>query len=227
MPTSADEVLLFDALFSARANRYLKPEPIPPDVLWRLVQAATMAPSGANRQNWRFVILTGHDQLGKLGVLYRARWEAARPKAEAAFAAQPHLLRAMEHLAESIHAGPAVILVGATNYPPAGTSFTSFTNWYGSVFPAVQNLILAARGYGIGATLTTLVLDDQAEIRRLVEAPDDVTFAACLPLGYPEGGFGRPKRLPVEDVAFADTFRRRFERPVEAATAAEADQASG
>jgi nitroreductase len=214
--TSADEVLLFDALFSTRASRYLKPEPIPPRVLWRLVEAATMAPSGANRQNWRFVVLTGRDQLDKLGALYRARWEAARPKAAAAFAAQPHLLRSMEHLAESLHTVPAVILVGATNYPPAGTAFTTFTNWYGSMFPAVQNLILAARGHGIGATLTTLVLEDQAEIRRLVDAPDDVTFAACLPLGYPEGGFGRPKRAPVEDVAFAGSFGRRFERPDDA-----------
>jgi nitroreductase len=202
----ADEVLLFDALFSTRATRFLKPEPIPPSVLWGLIEAATLAPSGANRQNWRFVVLTGRDQLVKLGALYRDRWEAARPKAESAFAAQPHLLRSMEHLAESIHVAPAVVLA-------AGTSFTSITNWYGSVFPAVQNLILAARGHGIGATLTTLVLDDQTEIRKLVDAPDDVTFAACLPLGYPEGAFGRPKRSPVEEVAFVDSFHYRFERP--------------
>lgn len=215
-PATCDDVLLFDALYSTRATRYLKAEPIPASVLWRLVEAATMAPSGANRQHWRFVALTDRERLAGLGELYRDRWEAARPKAEAAFAAQPHLLRSMEHLATSIHAAPAVVLVGATGYPPAGTAFTTFTNWYGSVFPAVQNLILAARGHGIGATLTTLVLDDQAAIRRLVDAPDDVTFAACLPLAYPEGDFARPKRSPVEEVAFLDSFAHPYERPVDA-----------
>lgn len=172
-----------------------------------------MAPTGANRQGWRFVVVRDQDLLDGLGALYRARFAALRAQAEGAFADKRNMFSSMEHLAEHLAEVPVVLLVGATGHPPPEAPFTSRTNWYASVFPAVQNLMLSARAHGLGTTLTTLVLEDQEPIRRLVHAPDDVTFAACIPLGYPVGQFGRPKRSPVDQVAFLDTFDRAFVRP--------------
>jgi nitroreductase len=102
------------------------------------------------------------------------------------------------HLAEHLHEAPVLVLCCIRGKP----SLTLGS----SIYPAVQNLMLAARAFGIGSTLTTFHLYREAEIKQLLNIPEDVQTAALIPLGYPTGRWGRGPRKPVEEVVFADRF---------------------
>jgi nitroreductase len=108
---------------------------------------------------------------------------------------------------------PAVIVVGGTGAPAPSAPRIAVATWYGSLFPAVQNLLLAARSHGLGATLTTFLLPLEAQLRELLLIPEDVSLVACIPMGYPAGRFGRPARQPVEEVAHLNQFGTPLPNP--------------
>jgi nitroreductase len=195
---------VLDALHSTPARRYLSTEPVPDEIIWALLDAAIRGPTGGNRQGWGWVVVTDPAIKRPVAEWYLAGWDAAygrrREQILAAPPAADGLSRpsflAAEHLAGHIADAPVWIFpvlrdaAGVSN-PRLGAS----------IYGAVQNLILAARAYGIGTTLTTLYSRHEDDVRDLLGLPGDALTMGLLPLGYPaRGRWAEPKRRPVQDV---------------------------
>lgn len=193
-----------ECMYTARSTRRFADRPVPIEVLSRIVEMATMAPSAENKQTWRFVVLTDREPIAMLGKIYAEIFSFAGPAVKPTL--DPGIFASVDHLATHFGESPAVVVIGALGPAPDATMVVAQATWWGSVLPAVQNLILAARAEGVGATLTTLPLARDADIRAAIGAPDDLTLAAVVPLGYPKGGFGRPARKPVTEVAFLNRW---------------------
>lgn len=193
---------LHEALYSTRAMRRLRPDPVPEADLRYVVEAATQAPSGTNAQRWAFVVVTDPDRRRRLGALYRELGERYVREAgigsgrldEATSRVYRNALWLVEHMGEA----PALILACVEGRPPREGAAAA--TWYGSIFPAIQNLMLAARSRGLGTTLTTLHKAREAEVKAVLDIPEHVETVALIPIGYPRGRFGRPLRRPAWEV---------------------------
>lgn len=200
----AESLPVLDALHSTPARRYLSAEPIPDKVVWAILDAAVRGPSGGNRQAWGWVVVTDPAIKRQVAEWYRQGWSRSygqrrqqildAPPAPDGLSRRSFL--AAEHLAAHIEEAPVWIFpvlrdaAGVTN-PRLGAS----------IYGAVQQLILAARAYGVGATLTTLYSGHENELRSLLALPGDALTMGLLPLGYPtRGRWVQPKRRPLEDV---------------------------
>jgi NAD(P)-dependent dehydrogenase (short-subunit alcohol dehydrogenase family)/nitroreductase len=192
---------LDQAIYTTRAMRRLRTDPVPQELLSEVIEAATMGPTGNFSQNWRFFIVTDRDQIRQLGDLWKQIYDRVRHRAGYLPDA---VLKSCEYMIEHFQDVPAVILAGATDFPGRDAHMVEVTTWYASILPSVQNLMLAARARGLGTTLTTLPLAAHDEVRKMVGIPNDVTLVTCIPLGYPKGRFGRPSRNPVDCVARLD-----------------------
>jgi nitroreductase len=199
----------FDAVTTQRAMRRLKPDPIPEAALRQIMDAAICAPSGGNRQGWSFLVIRDAVVRARLGELYRECWgELIKLPYYAGAAAEPpdspagKMLASARHLGE--HLGEAPVLILACIAVDPGVTPTVTTG--SSIYPAVQNIMLAARALGIGSCLTTIHRYRDAQLKELLGIPPSVETAALIPLGYPLGKFGRPPRRPLREVAFADRW---------------------
>jgi nitroreductase len=181
--------------------RRLRTDPVPPELLSQIVEAATMAPCGNHIQNWRFYVLTDRDRIEQLAGLWTKIFDRVRDQT----GDMPEALRqSCEYMIEHFAEVPAVILAGAVDFPGHDANAVEAVTWYASILPAVQNLMLAARARGLGTTLTTLPLAAHDALRIVGGVPEDVTLVACIPLGYPKGRFGRPPRQSVNTIAWLD-----------------------
>ena len=203
----------FDVVTTQRAMRRLKPDPIPEAALRQIMDAAVCAPSGGNRQGWRFLVVRDAAKRARLGELYREGFgELAKLPYYAGAMKEPagsparKMIDSAAHLAEHMGEAPVLILACITIDP--GTKPTVTTG--SSIYPAVQNIMLAARALGIGSCITTIHRYRDAQVKELLGIPADVETVALIPLGYPLGKFGRPPRRPVGDVTFADGWGRTF-----------------
>ena len=197
---------VFEAMLKMRAMRRLKPDPVPDELITEVIAYGTHAPTGGNAQGWRFVVVTDAALRGKIGEYYRQAVDfyLARVNTEPL----PHQPRdEWERLIKSVrwqgdHVGEAPVLVfpclasvrATLAHPTYGRAMN------GSIWPAVQNLLLACRAKGLGATLTTLHLSHEKEIDALLGLPEDAATFAMIPIGWPLGKFGLTKRLAVDDV---------------------------
>jgi nitroreductase len=199
---------LVEAIYSLRAMRRLAPDPVPEEALRFLVDAATQAPSASNAQDWAFVVVTDPGQRRRLGELYREVGRAViRDGALAGGRLAPEtekVYRNAMRLVEGMGDAPALIVVAARGPHPADPARAAA--WYGSLFPAVQNLMLAARARGLGTTLTTLHKLREAEVKAVLGIPDDWETVALIPVGRPLGRFGRPRRTPSAQVTHWDRW---------------------
>jgi nitroreductase len=199
----------FEAVTTLRAIRHLDTRPIPDAVLRQILDAAICAPSGGNRQGWSFVVVRDPATRTRLGELYREAWAELMkvPYYRDATAAPPgsreaRMVASAAHLAE--HLGEAPVLVLACIAVDPGTKAGVATG--ASIYPAVQNILLAARALGIGSCLTTIHRFRDAQVKALLGIPAEVETAALIPLGYPLRNFGRPPRRPVAEVVFGDRW---------------------
>jgi nitroreductase len=187
--------------------RRLKPDPVPNALVRQILEAGVCAPSGGNMQRWRFLVIRDAALKQAVGAYYKRAWdEIVAPRYRAGEPAPGmererflRLLAAAEYLAAHIHEAPVWIvpcLQGATPSRTAGSS----------IYPAVQNMLLAARALGLGATLTTLYLSFEQEVEDILGLPPDWHSYALLPIGYPSGRFGPVRRVPLQDVVFADQW---------------------
>jgi nitroreductase len=213
-----DAIGIYEAMSTTRAVRRLRPDPIPAAVLRRVIEAANWAPTGGNAQPWRVIAVMDADKRRRLQELYIGPWEryarthrerlAGAP--ETLRARQERMLRAADHLARNFHRAP-VILVFCFNpelmaITDAGLARPSVVGG-ASVYPAVQNTLLACRAEGLGCTLTTLLCFREAEVKALLGIPEDWGTCAFVPIGYPAGkGHGPLSRRPVEKMAFLDAW---------------------
>jgi nitroreductase len=195
----ADEIGLFEAMYTQRAIRSFRPDPIPRDLIEKMLEAATKAPSGGNAQPWAFVVVQERSHLDQLAAI--ARRTFGRTYAGALARQQPGDPPPMQSLKKMIDAVddiPAWIIVCLTDPPRPGAGWAR----YASIFPAVQNLLLAARGLGLGAVLTGLLGgDEQAILKGLLGVPDDVEPVAFIPVGFPKDQqYGPTSRRPLAEV---------------------------
>ncbi|MGD8415645.1 MAG: nitroreductase family protein [Pseudomonadales bacterium] len=213
---------MYEAMSTLRAVRRLKPDPIPEDVLHRILQAAAWAPSGGNVQPWRVVVVRDPAQRRILGDLYRVEWASygagARRQLEHmsgdARAKQTRMLAAADHLGEHLGEAPAILVfcfnpkhMAITDQDLGRPSVVGG----GSVYPAVQNAMLACRAEGIGCTLTTLLCYQEAQIKEALAIPEDWYTCAFMPIGYPVlRGHGPISRRPVEKLCYADRWGEPF-----------------
>jgi nitroreductase len=212
------DIDLYEAMSTLRAVRRLRPEPIPDEVLQRVLQAAVWAPSGGNTQPWRVIAVKDPQKRQALQKLYQPAWQrfaAAYSKGLESLPAderekQERTLKASDTLADNFHLSPVILMFC---YNPSLMAITDADLGRpsvvggGSVFPAVQNALLACRAEGLGCTITTLLCFREKEVKQLLEIPDDWYTCAAVPIGYPVGrGHGPITRQPVEEMAYLDTW---------------------
>lgn len=208
---AVNELSVHDAIYTLRAMRRLKPDPVSDEDLSYLIDAATQAPTAGNAQDWAFVIVTEPAQRSAIGDVYRRLGTAAirdgALRSGALTEPTERVYRNALILVENLGAAPALVLIAKRGPPPTDPSEAAA--WYGSIFPAVQNLMLAARSRGLGTTLTTLHTAREGEIRAIVGMPDDFTTVALIPVGHPHGHFGRPLRTASAEVTHWNRFGQR------------------
>jgi nitroreductase len=195
---------VLEALHSTPSRRYLAPDPIPTDVLWAILDAAIRGPSGGNTQQWGWVVVTDQAIKERVAGWYRQNWEAAYGRhREQILAGQatssglsPRGFLGAEHLAHHLDEAPVWIFPVLRNAADATSPRVG-----SSIYGAVQHLLLAARAYGLGTSLTTLYGGHEDELRELLGLPQDALTMALIPLGYPaKGRWAEPVRRPVEEV---------------------------
>jgi nitroreductase len=217
------EPTVFETMYSLRAMRRLKPDRVPEDLIWKVLEAGTKAPSGGDSQPWRFIVVQDPGTKAFIQERYKKAWDLylqanlekisrrdPPPTAEE-MDRRVRMGRAATYLAEHLHEVPVLILVcmtprGLVQVRTQHGDMGSGAARYASIFPAVENMLLACRALGLGATLTTLHLLYESEIKGRLGIPDDVETVALLPIGYPMGRFGPTTRLPVGEVTYWDRW---------------------
>lgn len=204
-----------EALYTTRAMRRVRPDPVPVDVQARILDAAIRAPSGGNTQNWRFLLADDREVIGRIGPLYRHAigqlWATVYADRLAAAAADPEapdsiemvkLQRSAQWSADHFEEVP-LFLFGFVQADPTG----------GSIFPAVWSAQLAARAEGVGSALTMVLgFFHPDEVFEILGVPPEEQWvmACCVSFGYPTGRWGVAPRRPVHEVS----YRNRWGAPV-------------
>ena len=181
----------FDVVIGQRAYRRLRPDPVPDELVRRVLEAATHAPSAENHQPWEFVVVRDPAIRGAIGDLTRGLWDAAGR--EHSRGLPPRFFAAVDEWAtEGLAAAPVhVVVCGDTTRCPEAQLASS-------IFPAVQNLLLAALAVGLGSLMSTLPVVNRDAFAPLLGLPPQVVPMALVPLGFPERPLGPARRDPVE-----------------------------
>ncbi len=192
------DISLFDALSTQRAIRSYKHEPVPRDVLAKIVEYATKAPSGGNSQPWAFIVVDDREKIRALAEIARAQFNVMYANAmKNVQPGDPPPLPRLKLMVEDFENIPAIV------YPclvkpernPTGAGMHS------SIYPAVQNLLLAARGLGVGAAFTTMTLNDLPKVREILNLPENIEPLVMVPMGYPDKErYGKTTRRPWQEV---------------------------
>jgi nitroreductase len=215
------DIGLFEAIHSARSLRRLKPDPVPEALITQVLDAAIRAPSGGNAQNWAFLVVRDAALRRSLGTIYRRASDIAEKvyaaKGQPAHLTEQQYRRLMAtgaHLWDHLGEAPVIVVpcLHRPVVPDAPSVDAAAEHAYAerirgaSIYPAVQNIILACRGLGLGTTITTNHLRCEAEVRTLLRLPEDVDSFALMPIGWPVDHFGPLSRKPLAQVAHADRW---------------------
>jgi nitroreductase len=215
------DIGLFEAIYSARAIRKLSADPVPQELITRVLETATQASSAGNAQNWVFMVVRDPELRAKLGVIYRKGSDiasvvyAARGRPEHLGEAQYQRIMGSgawlwDHLAEA----PVLLIpclrqraMPSREALPPDISYDDELAYLdrirgASIYPAIQNIILACRALGLGTVLTTNHLRCETDLKVALGIPDDVATFALMPIGWPLQNFGPLTRKPVHEVAF-------------------------
>jgi nitroreductase len=215
------KVELYDALMTTRAMRRFSDEPVTDEEIGRILAAAVQAPSGGNIQPYQFLVVTDPERKAAIGDIYRRAYDRYEPavlalippfKDEKAQRQHERSWAASRHLAETVGEAPAMVLVlmpriSMTIADDLGAMDVGSP--YASVYPAVENLILAARSMGIGTVLTTVFRIYEDEVRAVCAIPDRYEIAALLPLGRPTGTWGVAPRRPAASLTSWNEFGQK------------------
>ena len=224
-----------DVLATMRAMRRLKPDPVPDELLETIVRAATWAPSGSDAQHYSFIAVTDRQQIARLGALWReaeTTYEALAGHVVPDFEDPAHarMAETLRYQRDHFDETPAVIVacyqrsnaasggVGDLRTMAKSLGFTRLRklmaglltgqnlNEASSIYPAVQNLLLAARAHGLGANVTIWHVFNNADWKNALGVPKDVGIYAVIPVGWPQGNFGPVRRRPLDDVLHWDRW---------------------
>lgn len=207
------DMTLEEAMRTQRAIRRLKPDPVDDALILKCLELALKAPTGSNAQNWEFVVVKDREVKGKLARLNRIAWSAyggigrwmARRQGDDKML---RIIDAVQWQADHFEDIPVVVVACLNTWVPPLPSIAS-SSLYGSIYPSVQNLLLAARAAGLGAALITLPLWSRTLARWALGLPFSVTPVAVVPMGWPTGRYGPTTRKPVEEVVSLDRYGNR------------------
>jgi nitroreductase len=213
---------VLEVIHTARALRRFKSDPVPPEMITRILEAAVCAPSGGNSQDWRFVVITDNEQRRLVAAAYAKASLSVRPFYEnrprpehMTEAEERHLKGSGFYLHERMHEAPVLLLVCARRHGPRPDLSNlgreplmrqAVATATASIYPAVQNVILACRALGLGTVLTTNHLLCEAEVKAVIGIPDDFDTFALMPIGFPRDKFGPVRRNPVNEVTVHDRW---------------------
>jgi nitroreductase len=201
---------VYEALYTTRAMRRLKPDPIPESVQAKILDAAIRAPTGGNTQNWRFIFIDDKALIGQLGEIYQRciaqLWATLYRDRIAKAEANPELpesssdlkmVRSAQHLADNFADVP-LLLFGFAEGDGSG----------GSIFPAIWSAQLAARAEGVGTSLTQAMVFEMPAVLKLLGVPENTNWimSCCVTFGYPTGRWGVGARRPAHEVAFRNSW---------------------
>ena len=190
----------FEVVLSQRACRSFAPDPVGDEVIGKLLQAATHAPSAENRQPWVFVVVRRDVLRDAIGTIYLRAWDSGAREHSTRRLDARLLTEVDEGARGGVASAPVLVVVcGDTekSHPQALAS---------SIFPAVQNLLLSAGAVGLGSALTTLAVIDRDGISKLLALPGHIVPMAIVPLGWPSRTLGPPRREPVEEKTHREVF---------------------
>jgi len=213
-PTASADPGLFETMYSMRSIRRLKPDLIPEETLKKIVEAGIHAPNGGNRQDWGFILVREPELKRFIRDRYletQKKLQARNPPPADLPPARQRALRAGAYLSAHMHEAPVLLLACILKeYPPwAQNQRASTATVHGSIYPAVQNILLACRAFGIGATLTTTHCFFEDELKQKLGVPEKMEISALLPLGYPRGKLGKTTRKPVDEVLHWDRWGKK------------------
>jgi nitroreductase len=202
---------LEEAMLTQRAIRRLLPDPLDDAIVLRCIELALRAPTGSNGQNWEFVIVKDRATKARIARMNRQAWTlygSVTKRVHRGNEAMQRLLAAVEWQANHFEEIPVLVVaclrgnhVPLVPLPPMAQS-----SYYGSIYPSVQNLLLAARAMGVGAALITLPLWSTTAVRRVLGLPLSVMPCCMVPMGWPRGRYGPTTRKPVGSVVHLDHF---------------------
>ena len=207
------DMSLEDAMTTQRAIRRLKPDPVDDALVLHLIELALKAPTGSNAQNWEFIVVRDPAVRAKLARLNRQAWNlygglGRRLAQRSGDEGMRKILDAVQWQADHFEEIPVIVVACLRGlipfWPPVATGSA-----YGSIYPSVQNLLLAARAAGLGAALITLPLWSKWLARRALGLPWNVSPCAVIPLGWPRGRYGPTTRRPVGEVVSLDRYGNR------------------
>jgi nitroreductase len=203
---------VLEAIWTTRAMRRLDPErPVAEEDLRTVLEAAAKAPSGGNQQPVQWVVVRDPETRRRLGEIYgeiaRRTLPAGYGEAARSDKGVASMLRSALHLADHLGEAPVLLIPCAPR---------SLVRIEGAVYPAIQNLMLAARGLGLGTTLTSMHRENEEAVKELLGIPEEVATFAIIPLGHPLGRWGEASRRPVEETTHWDRWdgTRYIYRPV-------------
>ena len=199
---------LEEAMRTQRAIRRLKPDPVDDALVLHLIELALRAPTGSNAQNWQFVVVKDRDVKARLGKMNRQAWRLYGGIGRRMAQNDPPMLRIIEAVqwqVDHFEEIPVLVVACLATMIPIVPRIAA-SSLYGSIFPSVQNLLLAARAAGLGAALITLPLWSTFLARRALGLPWTVTPCAVIPLGWPRGRYGPTTRKPVGEVVHLDRW---------------------
>ena len=203
----------FDLVSNVRAMRRLKPDPVPMELIWKVLNAGVQAPSGQNTQPWRFVLVS--EPTGKKWFADRYRRAIAERSASTQGSSgrqknPGRQLQALYYQMDHMHEVPYLLFVcGKCDWPfkvPEHERVGEGPPNYGAVYPCVQNILLACRALGLGAALTTMHQVFEEELHTYFHIPPDYGVVVTVPIGYPMGNFGTVTRRPAEDVTHIERW---------------------
>jgi nitroreductase len=218
------EIGLFEAMYSARALRRFKPDPLPDEVMTKILDAAIRAPSGSNAQSWLFVVVKDAGKRRQLGAIYSKASKiltalyAERPRASHFTEEQyQRFMSSVTYLFDHMHEAPVLLLACLKSAPSgAGAGALSLEvqsamakaarTQGASIYPAVQNIILACRAFNLTTVLTTIHAFFEEEVKAIIKLPPEVSTFALMPIGYPRDKIGPVRRRPVNEIACLDTY---------------------
>jgi nitroreductase len=206
----ADQISLFDAIYSQRQITRYKTDPVPQGALEHMVDAAVRAPNGGNTQPWEFVVVNDPAKVRQLGELYKNTWLDAmgwEPSPD-----ESRVYRHARYLAHHMPEVPAMIVVCADH--GRGSGYESGQpiergRHAASIWPAIQNLFLAGRALGLGTRITTVLNRKEDEVRDILGLPEHAEMICLTPVGYPRGSFGPTNRRPASEVTSINGWGNR------------------
>ena len=203
---------LVEAMTTQRAVRRVLPDPVDPAIVRRCIELALEGPTGSNGQNWEFVVVTDRATKERFQVQYRRAWSLYGKAGERVRGEDPQTARILKSVRWQVDHLPDVpVLViaclrGGPKLPYVPMPAMANTGHYGSIYPSVQNLLLAARAVGLGASLITLPLWSVTVARRILGLPLSVEPCCIVPLGWPIGRYGPKARKPVDAVIHHERY---------------------